>query len=60
MEITVKLSIDQVAEITLEELISAFDSLEAEDIDLANSFAKVIKYYATVKQWNKFCKQRGL
>lgn len=60
MEITFKLDIDQVAEITLNELISAFDSLESEDIELVNSFAKVIRYYATVRQWAKFCKQRGL
>ena len=60
MEITLTLDTDQVADIVLEELTAAFDTLESEDIDLVNSFAKVIRYYMTDKQWNKFCKKRGM
>ena len=60
MEITLTLDTDQVADIVLAELVEAFDTLESEDIELVNSFAKVLRYYMTNKQWNKFMKQRGL
>ena len=60
MEITLTLDTDQVADIVLAELIAAFDTLESEDIELVNSFAKVLRYYMTDRQWNKFMKQRGL
>lgn len=60
MEITLTLDTDQVADIVLAELIAAFDTLESEDIELVNSFAKVLRFYMTDKQWTKFMKQRGL
>lgn len=60
MEITLTLDTDQVADIVVTELIEAFDTLESEDIELVNSFAKVIRYYLTDREWNKFMKQRGL
>lgn len=60
MEITLTLDTDQVADIVVRELIEAFDTLESEDIELVNSFAKVIRYYLTDREWNKFMKQRGL
>lgn len=60
MEITLTLDTDQVADIVITELIEAFDTLESEDIELVNSFAKVIRYYLTDREWNKFMKQRGL
>ncbi len=59
MEITLTLDTDQVADIVITELIEAFDTLESEDIELVNSFAKVIRYYLTDREWNKFMKQRG-
>ena len=60
MEITLTLDTDQVADIVVRELIEAFDTLESEDIELVNSFAKVIRYYLTDREWTKFMKQRGL
>ena len=60
MEITLTLDTDQVSDIVITELIEAFDTLESEDIELVNSFAKVIRYYLTDREWNKFMKQRGL